>query len=53
MENDNHLKGYMFDSLIYRFKNYQHKAFNYDVMLYKAQKNISHLDAENSNKRSV
>ena len=46
MENDKRLKGYMFDSLIYRFKNYQHKAFNYDVMLYKAQKNISHLDAE-------
>ena len=46
MENDKHLKGYMFDSLIYRFKNYQHKAFNYDVMLYKAQKNLTRLDAE-------
>ena len=46
MENDKHLKGYMFDSLIYRFKNYQHKAFNYDVMLYKAQKNLPRLDAE-------
>ena len=46
MENDKHLKGYMFDSLIYRFKNYQQKAFNYDVMLYKAQKNIPRLDAE-------
>ena len=46
MENDKHLKGYMFDSLIYRFKNYQHKAFNYDVMLYKAQKNLPRIDAE-------
>ena len=46
MENDKHLKGYLFDSLIYRFKNYQHKAFNYDVMLYKAQKNLPRLDAE-------
>ena len=36
----------MFDSLIYRFKNYQQKAFNYDVMLYKAQKNLPRLDAE-------
>ena len=46
MENDKHLKGYMFDSLIYRFKDYQRKAFNYDVMLYIAQKNLSRLDAE-------
>ena len=46
MENDKHLKGYMFDSLIYRFKNYQQKAFNYDVMLYKDQKNLPRLDAE-------
>ena len=46
MENDKHLKGYMFDSLIYRFKNYQQKAFNYDVILYKAQKNLPRLDAE-------
>ena len=46
MENDKHLKGYMFDSLIYRFKDYQHKAFNYNVMLYKAQKNLPRIDAE-------
>ena len=45
MENDKHLKGYMFDSLIYRFKDYQHKAFDYEVMLYKAQKNLSRIDA--------
>ena len=46
MENNKHLKGYMFDSLIYRFKDYQHKAFNYDVMLYKARKNLPRIDAE-------
>ena len=46
MENDKHLKGYMFDSLIYRFKDYQHKAFDYEVMLYKKQKNLPRLDAE-------
>ena len=46
MENDKHLKGYMFDSLIYRFKDYQRKAFNYDVMLYIARKNLPRIDAE-------
>ena len=46
MENDKHLKGYMFDSLIYRFKDYQHKAFDYEVMLYRTQKNLPRIDAE-------
>lgn len=46
MENDKHLKGYMFDSLIYRFKDYQHKAFDYEVMLYKDKKNLSRVEAE-------
>lgn len=46
MENDKHLKGYMFDSLVYRFKDYQHKAFDYEVMLYKTQKNLPRIDAE-------
>ena len=27
-----HLKGYMFDSLVFRFKEYQAKAFNADKM---------------------
>lgn len=27
-----HLKGYMFDSLVFRFKEYQTKAFNADKM---------------------
>ena len=46
MENDKHLKGYMFDSLVYRFKDYQHKAFDYEVALYKAQRNLSRVEAE-------
>ena len=46
MENNKHLKGYIFDSLVYRFKDYQHKAFDYEVMLYKAQKNLPRIDAE-------
>ena len=46
MENNRHLKGYMFDSLVYRFKDYQHKAFEYDVMMYKSDRNLSRIDAE-------
>lgn len=46
MENDKHLKGYMFDSLVYRFKDYRYKAFDYEVALYKAQKNLSRVEAE-------
>ena len=46
MENNRHLKGYMFDSLVYRFKDYQHKAFDYDVMMYKSDRNLSRIDAE-------
>ena len=33
------LKGYMFDSLVYRFKNYQSKAFQSEVNDYKYQHN--------------
>ena len=46
MENDKHLKGYMFDSLVYRFKDYQHKAFDYEVMLYKDKRNLPRVEAE-------
>ena len=46
MENNKHLKGYIFDSLVYRFKDYQHKAYDYEVTLYRAQKNLSRIDAE-------
>lgn len=41
-----HLKGYIFDSLVYRFKDYQSKAFNYEVTRIKHDRNLSQLEAE-------
>ena len=43
---DKHTKGYMFDSLVYRFKDYQSRAFNYEVIQMKHQRNLSQLEAE-------
>ena len=43
---DKHLKGYMFDSLVYRFKDYQSRAFNYEVIAMKQQRNLPQLEAE-------
>lgn len=43
---DKHTKGYMFDSLVYRFKDYQSRAFNYEVTQIKMRKNLSQLAAE-------
>ena len=43
---DIHTKGYMFDSLVYRFKDYQSRAFNYEVTQMKHQRNLSQLEAE-------
>ena len=43
---DKYTKGYMFDSLIYRFKDCQAKAFNYEVIQMKHQRNLSQLEAE-------
>ena len=40
-----HIKGYMFDSLVYRFKDYQARAFRAEVLAYKNDRNISELDA--------
>ena len=42
---DNHIKGYMFDSLVYRFKDYQERAFPLEVMDYKHKNNTSEIDA--------
>ena len=42
---DKKLKGYMFDSLIYRFKEYQYKAFETEVKDYKHKHLCSELDA--------
>ena len=40
-----HLKGYMFDSLVYRFKDYQAKAFQVEVNDLKFQRNLPEIDA--------
>ena len=40
-----HTKGYMFDSLVYRFKDYQSRAFQAEVIDYKYSHNCSELDA--------
>ena len=42
---DPHLKGYMFDSLVYRFKDYQARAFQMEVIDLKNSRNISEIDA--------
>ena len=38
-------KGYMFDSLVYRFKDYQSKAFQAEVNDYKYKHNTVEMDA--------
>lgn len=44
--NDKHLKGYMFDSLVYRFKDAQSKSFMYEVMTLKSTRGLSQIEAE-------
>ena len=39
------MKGFMFDSLVYRFKIYQEKAFNLEVQELKYKRNVSELEA--------
>ena len=40
-----HTKGFMFDSLVYRFKDYQARAFQMEVIDYKNNHNVSEIDA--------
>ena len=40
-----HMKGYMFDSLVYRFKDYQARAFQAEVNDYKYKHNSSEIEA--------
>ena len=40
-----HIKGYMFDSLVYRFKDYQARAFHEEVLEYKRNHNAPELEA--------
>ena len=46
-KDDPHLKGYMFDSLVYRFKDYQARAFQMEVMEVKNSRNLPEIDARN------
>ena len=40
-----HTKGFAFDSLVYRFKDYQAKAFQTEVVDYKYKHNTSEAEA--------
>ena len=40
-----HMKGYMFDSLVYRFKDYQARAFQAEVTDYKYKRNSTEIEA--------
>ena len=40
-----HTKGFMFDSLIYRFKDYQARAFRAEVLQMEHDKNMTELEA--------
>ena len=43
--NEQHMKGFMFDSLVYRFKDYQSRAFSLEVMDMKHNRNLSEVEA--------
>ena len=45
-QNDKHLKGYMFDSLVYRYKDAQSKAFMHEVAMLKSERSLSQFEAE-------
>ena len=43
--NEQHMKGFMFDSLVYRFKDYQSRAFQAEVVDMKHSRNLSEVEA--------
>ena len=43
--NEQHTKGFMFDSLVYRFKDYQSRAFMAEVYDYKYSHDVSEMEA--------
>ena len=47
INNEVHMKGFMFDSLIYRFKDYQARAFMSEVNDIMYDKNLSMTEARN------
>lgn len=42
-----HTKGFMFDSLVYRFKDYQARAFDIEVREYMENRRVPYIDARN------
>ena len=42
-----HMKGFMFDSLVFRFKEYQAKAFQSEVVDYRYKHKASEVEAKN------
>ena len=44
-EDDKTIKGYMFDSLVYRFKDYQSRAFDIEVLDYEHSHNMPKMEA--------
>ena len=44
-EFEKHIKGYMFDSLVYRFKDYQSRAFQVEVQNHRYKHNSSEAEA--------
>ena len=42
-----HSRGFAYDSLIYRFKDYQSRAFQAEVIDYKYRRNCSEIEARN------
>ena len=45
INNSKHSKGFMFDSLVYRFKDYQSRAFMAEVNDYKYSHAVSEMEA--------
>lgn len=45
INNNEHIRGFMFDSLVYRFKDYQARAFMSEVHDYKYNHNVSEAEA--------
>lgn len=43
---DKHLKGYMFDSLVYRYKDAQSKSFMHEVAMLKSERGFTQFEAE-------
>lgn len=45
--NEQHMKGFMFDSLVYRFKDYQSRAFMSEVSDLMHDRGLSQVEARN------